>query len=395
MKLDAIKQEPRERVQRYFERLDKLFQRGRIPDAEQRRRFLGKLRPEIRKLCVVKTFADVEELVGAATELEKVLGELGETPFEPLKEEQEEGIEETMMEKQVTALNNTMVNFFKRDVPNSIASSSSTMSSGCQLCKGGDHIATACPRLNEARPKCAKCNMPHRTENCGIKCSFCAGLGHSEDCCWRKPKDGKVQSRAANYVEVLLNDEQATLQQLNRLCEDEKVFSYTRVPQRRMPIEVAPTGNVPSLEIAREGTRVNREMTVKSKILSHFIKGKISLSPMETVLMIPGELEHLESLVKLACRKKDAETMSDQVSVISPVLAIRRICVNKTNRSKTLHLPVEINRYVIEGLIDTRASMSVMAIAVVREMGMMHLVAGSETYKTASGVVTDGSMRYQ
>jgi len=75
---------------------------------------LGKLRPEIRKLCVVRTFANVEELVGAATELERVLGELGETPFEPLKEEQEEGIEETMMEKQVTALNNTLVNFFKR-----------------------------------------------------------------------------------------------------------------------------------------------------------------------------------------------------------------------------------------------------------------------------------------
>jgi hypothetical protein len=388
MKLDAIKQEPRERVQKYFERLDKLFQRGRIPDAEQKRRFLARLRPEIRKLCVVRTFVDVEELVGAATELERVLGELGETPFEPLKEEHEEGVEESMMEKQVTTLNNTLVNFFKRNVPDSIASSSSTMSSRCQLCKGGDHIATACPRLNEARPKCAKCNMPHRTENCGIKCSFCVGLGHSEDRCWKKPKDGKVQSGAANFVEVLLNDEQATLQQLNRLCGDEKVFSYSRVPHRRMPIKVAPTGNVPFLEIVGEGTRVSRDTTVKSKILSHFIKGKISLSPMGTVLMIPGELEHLESLVKLARRKKDAETMTDQVSVVSPVPAIRRICVNKTNRSKTLHLHVEINRYVIEGVVDTGASMSVMAIAVVREMGMMHLVAGSETYKIASGVVT-------
>ncbi len=138
-----------------------------------------------------------------------------------------------------------------------------------------------------------------------------------------------------------------TLQQLNRLCRDEKVFSYTRVPHRRMPIEVAPTGNVPSPEIAREGTRVSRNMIVKSKILSHFIKGKISLSPMETVLMIPGELEHLENLMKLARRRKDAETVTDQVSIVSPVPAIRRICVNKTNRSKTLHLPVEINKYVI------------------------------------------------
>jgi hypothetical protein len=30
MKLDAIKQEPKERVQKYFERLDQLFQRGWI-----------------------------------------------------------------------------------------------------------------------------------------------------------------------------------------------------------------------------------------------------------------------------------------------------------------------------------------------------------------------------
>jgi hypothetical protein len=87
IRLDAIKQEPKERVQKYFERLDKLLQRGRIPDAEQRRRFLGKLRPEIRKLCVVRTFADIEEMVGAATKLERVLGELSETPFEPMKEE--------------------------------------------------------------------------------------------------------------------------------------------------------------------------------------------------------------------------------------------------------------------------------------------------------------------
>ncbi len=211
MKLDAIKQEPKERVQKYFECLDKLFQRRRILNAEQRRRFLARLRPEIRKLCVVRAFTDIEELVGAATELERVLGEIGKTPFEPLKEEQKEGVEKTMMEKQVTALNDTLVNFFKRNVPNSIASSFSMMSNGCQICKGGDHIATACPRLNEPRPKCAKCGMSHRTENCGVKCSFCAGLGHSKDLCWKKPKDGRSHSGAVNFVEVLLNDEEATL----------------------------------------------------------------------------------------------------------------------------------------------------------------------------------------
>jgi hypothetical protein len=99
MKLSAIKQKPKERVLKYFERLDKLFQRGRIQDAEQRRRFMARLRPKIRKLCVVRTLTDIEELVGATTKPERVLGKLGETPYEPLKKEQEEGASKTMMER--------------------------------------------------------------------------------------------------------------------------------------------------------------------------------------------------------------------------------------------------------------------------------------------------------
>jgi hypothetical protein len=49
---------------------------------------------------------------------------------------------------------------------------------------------------------------------------------------------------------------------------------------------------------------------------------------------------------------------------------------------------VEVNNYLVEGLVDTGASMSVMAAAVVRELGLMHLVSGSETYKTTSRAVT-------
>ncbi len=49
---------------------------------------------------------------------------------------------------------------------------------------------------------------------------------------------------------------------------------------------------------------------------------------------------------------------------------------------------MEINNYVVEGLVDTGASMSVMAAVIVRELGIMHLVTGSETYKTTLGVVT-------
>jgi hypothetical protein len=191
---------------------------------EQKRRFLARLRPEIRKFCVVRTFADIEELVGATTEVERVLGELEETPYEFLREEHEEETSESNVEKQVAALNDTFINFFKGSSHDPVSSSSSTVFGGCQLCKGGDHMATACPRLNEARPKCAKCNMSHRTENCGIKCTFCTGLGHSEDKCWKKPKDGKSTAGAANFLEVLLDDGTAIEQHLTSCVEVKVCF---------------------------------------------------------------------------------------------------------------------------------------------------------------------------
>jgi hypothetical protein len=123
--------------------------------------------------------------------------------------------------------------------------------------------------------------MPHKTENCGIKCTYCAGLGHSEDKCWKKPKDGKSTTGAANFLEVLLDDGAVTEQQLNKLCENENLFSYTQVPRRRTPVDVAPGRVAPTPEGEREGVGMGRDIFVRSKILSHFIKGKISLSPME------------------------------------------------------------------------------------------------------------------
>jgi hypothetical protein len=73
LKLDAIKQELKERVQKYYERLDKFFQWGQIQDVEQRHRFLAKLRLEIRKFCVVKTYTEIEEVVVVVHEIEWVL----------------------------------------------------------------------------------------------------------------------------------------------------------------------------------------------------------------------------------------------------------------------------------------------------------------------------------
>ncbi len=190
VKFDAIKQEPKERVQKYFERLDKLFRKGKVQDAEQRKRFLARLRLEIRKLCVVRTFADIEELVGTATEVERVLAELGETPYEPLREEQEEEASGNNMENPVVVLNNTLIDFFKGSVPNPVSLSYSTMFEECQICRGRDHVATTCPRLNEARLRYAKCNMSYRTENSGSKHTFCAELGSPRTKVGRSPKVG-------------------------------------------------------------------------------------------------------------------------------------------------------------------------------------------------------------
>jgi len=78
-----------------------------------------------------------------------------------------------------------------------------------------------------------------------------------------------------------------------------------------MLVNVTPGGVGLTLEATRDGASVNRDTSVKSKILAHFIKGKNSLSPMETILMIPGEVEHLESLVRLARRKKDSNTTNN------------------------------------------------------------------------------------
>jgi len=118
---------------------------------------------------------------------------------------------------------------------------------------------------------------------------------------------------------VLLNDEATTLQQLNKLCGSENLFSHTRVPRRRVPVEVAAGGADPTLQTMGDGLGADRNAVIRSKILSHFIKGKISLSPMETILMIPGELEHLESLVKLVRRRRDSEANENQMSMVSVV----------------------------------------------------------------------------
>jgi hypothetical protein len=74
--------------------------------------------------------------------------------------------------------------------------------------------------------------------------------------------------------------------------------------------------------------------------------------------------------------------------MVSAVPTLRKIYINKTHQSKTLYLFVEINNYVVEGQVDTSASMFIMVVVVIRKLGIMHLVIESETYKTALRLIT-------
>jgi hypothetical protein len=163
----------------------------------------------------------------------------------------------------------------------------------CSLCFGLRHTKdkcwkNTCTKLTNTRPKCAKCEGGHKTDNCGLKYSLCFRLKHTEDRCWKKSTKGLHAT--TNFLEVLVDDEKVTLIELNHVGgREQHISSRVRIPKRRLPI-IANLGEKQEKMIAeneQRGVNMGFEVAMKSKILSHFIKGKISLTPMETILIIP------------------------------------------------------------------------------------------------------------
>jgi len=107
------------------------------------------------------------------TEIERVLGGLGETPYDSLREEKDEDVTgESSMDKQFSMLNETLIHFFRESGSRNGASASSFgNASKCQLCQVEDHTTVACQKHNDMRPKCSKCGGGHRAKNYGIRCS--------------------------------------------------------------------------------------------------------------------------------------------------------------------------------------------------------------------------------
>jgi hypothetical protein len=161
-------------------------------------------------------------------------------------------------------------------------------------------------------------------ENCGLRCSFCGGLGHTKGHCWKK-KDPKTCATVINYLEVLVDDKEMIQNQLDKICgSNHDLFSHIRVPKRRIPMEAntkEPEGtNVAKGDLARKkdvGISLEKEYVVRSKILTHFIKGKIHVTPMQTILTIPRELEYLEWLVTLTRRRKNEKHKTVPTNVVA------------------------------------------------------------------------------
>ncbi len=75
---------------------------------------MAQLRPELKKLCVVKTYTNIKDMVITTIEIERVLGDLGETPYDRLKEEKDEDVtDESSTDKQLSMLNETLIHFFR------------------------------------------------------------------------------------------------------------------------------------------------------------------------------------------------------------------------------------------------------------------------------------------
>ncbi len=76
----------------------------------------------------------------------------------------------------------------------------------------------------------------------------------------------------------MVDDEEATLAKLNHVCEkDQHIFSGLRIPKRRLPITTNLAEEQEEVIVENEQRKVNMgfEATMKSKILFHFMKGKI------------------------------------------------------------------------------------------------------------------------
>lgn len=160
IRLETNKKKPNQGVQLYYDKLEKLFTRRKIKAMEQQQRFLSKLKLEIKKLCVVRDYVkwNLCWLL-----YRKMFGELGEIPYEPLKEEQDQFMNGRglVVEKQVQVLNESLISLQRRQVDLQLKVDAPmarfTNFNVRQMCCTQDHVASDCLKYVATRPNCQKC----------------------------------------------------------------------------------------------------------------------------------------------------------------------------------------------------------------------------------------------
>jgi hypothetical protein len=114
-------------------------------------------------------------VVVVVVKIKHVLGELGETPYEPMKEEHDETTSgESTIDRQLHVLSETLIHFFGKGTDSKVGPSTTFFVNNnnyCQLCRSKEHTSLTCPKLVNTKPKCAKCESGHKTDNCGLQCS--------------------------------------------------------------------------------------------------------------------------------------------------------------------------------------------------------------------------------
>ncbi len=74
-------------MQVYYDKMYKLFTRGKLEDVEQKRSFLFWLCPKIKRNYVMWDYVNMDVVFVTILEVEWVLVKVGETLFKLLKEE--------------------------------------------------------------------------------------------------------------------------------------------------------------------------------------------------------------------------------------------------------------------------------------------------------------------
>ncbi len=91
---------------------------------------------------------------------------------------------DVVVEKQINALNKSLIDFFKQGITpcHGIGSfGARTTSLVCQMCTPSDHVVTICPRIRYLKSKFCERDFPHNIKNCDLRHDYYIGMGHIKE----------------------------------------------------------------------------------------------------------------------------------------------------------------------------------------------------------------------